>query len=69
MSRRRARKNLTTESLHRAMEGRTWLSGASKALLDEHPDAYNDVTHVLKLSADPVEVEHRLHAILNYKGT
>ena len=38
---------------------------ASKALLDEHPDAYKDVTHVLKLSADLVEVEPRLHAILN----
>jgi hypothetical protein len=38
---------------------------ASKALLDEHPDAYNDVTRVLKLSADLVEVEPRLHAILN----
>ena len=69
MSRRRARKNLTTESLHWAMEGRTWLSRASKALLDEHPDAYNDVTHVLKLSADLVKVEHRLHATLNYRGT
>jgi tRNA-splicing ligase RtcB len=69
MSRTKARKTLTTESLRDAMEGRTWLSNRAKALVDEHPDAYKDVREVIRLSADLVRVRHRLQAILNYKGT
>ncbi len=69
MSRTKAKKTLTTASLTAAMEGRTWLKGKAKALVDEHPDAYKDVREVIRLSADLVEVEHRLTAILNYKGT
>ena len=69
MSRTQAKRRLTTESLHKAMEGRTWLAGKAKALVDEHPDAYKDVREVIRLSADLVSVEHRLQAILNYKGT
>ncbi len=69
MSRTQAKKTLTTESLATAMKGRTWLSSRAKALVDEHPDAYKDVREVIRLSADLVSVEHRLQAILNYKGT
>ena len=69
MSRTKAKKTLTTASLTAAMEGRTWLKGKAKALVDEHPDAYKDVREVIRLSADLVEVQHRLTAILNYKGT
>ncbi len=69
MSRTQAKKRLTTESLQKAMKGRTWLAGKAKALVDEHPDAYKDVREVIRLSADLVTVEHRLQAILNYKGT
>jgi tRNA-splicing ligase RtcB len=69
MSRTQAKKRLTTESLRDAMKGRTWLSNKAKALVDEHPDAYKDVREVIRLSADLVTVEHRLQAILNYKGT
>ena len=69
MSRTRARKTLTPDSLHDAMRGRTWLSNRAKALVDEHPDAYKDVREVIRLSADLVKVRHRLQAILNYKGT
>ena len=69
MSRTKAKKTLTTESLTEAMSGRTWLSNRAKALVDEHPDAYKDVREVIRLSADLVSVEHRLTAILNYKGT
>lgn len=69
MSRTQAKKRLTTESLAEAMRGRTWLSHRAKALVDEHPDAYKDVREVIRLSADLVTVEHRLQAILNYKGT
>jgi tRNA-splicing ligase RtcB len=69
MSRTQARKTLSTESLATAMKGRTWLSNRAKSLVDEHPDAYKDVREVIRLSADLVTVEHRLQAILNYKGT
>ena len=69
MSRTQARKQLTTRSLREAMRGRTWLSDRAKALVDEHPDAYKDVREVIRLSADLVTVEHRLRAVLNYKGT
>ena len=69
MSRTQAKKRLSTESLSEAMKGRTWLSNRAKALVDEHPDAYKDVREVIRLSADLVTVEHRLQAILNYKGT
>ncbi|MGA9595036.1 MAG: RtcB family protein [Acidimicrobiia bacterium] len=69
MSRTQARKQLTTRSLREAMQGRTWLSARAKALVDEHPDAYKDVREVIRLSADLVTVDHRLRAVLNYKGT
>lgn len=69
MSRTQAKRQLTTKSLREAMRGRTWLSGRANALVDEHPDAYKDVREVIRLSADLVTVEHRLQAVLNYKGT
>jgi tRNA-splicing ligase RtcB len=69
MSRTKARKTLTSESLRDVMKGRTWLANRAKALVDEHPDAYKDVREVIRLSADLVKVRHRLQAILNYKGT
>ena len=69
MSRTKARKTLSTESLRDAMKGRTWLANRAKALVDEHPDAYKDVREVIRLSADLVKVRHRLQAVLNYKGT
>ena len=69
MSRTKAKKTLSVESLNKAMEGRTWLAGKARALVDEHPDAYKDVEEVVRQSVDLVDVKHRLVAILNYKGT
>lgn len=69
MSRTKARKTLTAASLAEAMEGRTWLGNKAARLVDEHPDAYKDIDEVIRLSADLVEVKHRLRAVLNYKGT
>ena len=69
MSRTEAKATLSTESLHKAMEGRTWLSGRSEKLIDEHPDAYKDIQEIVRLSADLVKVKHLLDAVLNYKGT
>lgn len=69
MSRGDARRSLTAESLTEAMTGRTWLSGKAVQLVDEHPLAYKDVEQVMRDQADLVEVEHRITALLNYKGT
>ncbi len=68
MSRTKARKTLSTESLDARMHGIAW-NNQPKALLDEHPDAYKDLGHVMDNQSDLVEIEHRLTTILNYKGT
>lgn len=69
MSRTKARKTLSPASLTQAMAGRTWLGDKASRLVDEHPEAYKDIEEVMRLSADLVEIKHRLRAILNYKGT
>jgi tRNA-splicing ligase RtcB len=69
MSRTQAKKTLTVESLEKAMGDRTWLGDRANKLVDEHPDAYKDINEVMRLSADLVKVQHRLQAVLNYKGT
>ena len=50
------------------MKGIAWNEDAN-ALLDEHPDAYKNITDVMNSQRDLVRVEHRLSTILNYKGT
>ena len=69
MSRSQAKRTLSVESLKQAMVGRTWLNKKAAKLVDEHPDAYKDVAEVMRSQADLVEVEDRLRAVLNYKGT
>jgi len=68
MSRTQAKKELSTDSLRAKMGDRTWLTKQAGSLVDEHPDAYKDINEVIRLSADLVDVEHRLEAVLNYKG-
>lgn len=68
MSRSRARRELTADSLAFAMHGRTWNADRAEHLVDEHPDAYKDVEQVMADQRDLVEVEHVLHQIFNYKG-
>jgi tRNA-splicing ligase RtcB (3'-phosphate/5'-hydroxy nucleic acid ligase) len=67
LARKRATRELTYESLEKAMEGKTW--NHSKDLLDEHPLAYKDIDEVMANQADLVKIEATLHQILNYKGT
>ena len=67
LSRTAARKQLSTESLVKAMEGIAWNNDAD-GLLDEHPDAYKDLGEVMANQQDLVTIEHRLETILNYKG-
>ncbi len=67
LSRGRAKRELTTESLEAMMEGIAWNKNA-RALLDEHPDAYKDLGRVMEDQQDLVYIIHTLHQIVNYKG-
>jgi tRNA-splicing ligase RtcB len=66
---RRARRELTVDSLTSAMEGRTWNADKAKALLDEHPSSYKSIDQVMADQEDLVEVTHVLRQVFNYKGT
>jgi len=68
MSRSRARKELTAESLTVAMGDRVWGSDRPEALLDEHPAAYKDIEAVMAAQADLTRVVHTLSQVFNYKG-
>jgi RNA-splicing ligase RtcB len=68
LSRGRAKRELTPESLTAAMRGRTWLADDAARLVDEHPDAYKSIEAVMADQTDLVRPLHRLQAILNYKG-
>lgn len=67
--RRAAKRTFSTDQLREAMEGRTWQRSKAGALLDEAPMAYKDIDQVMLDQADLVRVEHRLDAVVNYKGT
>ncbi len=69
LGRRAAFRQLTTESLHRAMAGRVWDETLADRLVDEHPDAYKPIAQVMADQADLVEVVHELHQVVNLKGT
>lgn len=67
MSRGQARRELDRETLVAAMAGKAW-NGDAETLIDEDPRAYKDIDEVMAAQADLVEIEHRLHQVLNYKG-
>ncbi len=69
MSRGRAKRELSLDSLQSAMQGKSWLSNKDKELLDEHPDSYKDIHQVMRDQEDLVTIRHTLNQILNYKGT
>jgi tRNA-splicing ligase RtcB len=69
MSRAKARKTLTVDSLEKAMAGRTWNADRAKALLDEHPSSYKAIDQVMADQEDLVTVTHVLRQVFNYKGT
>jgi len=69
MSRREARRSLTTESLEVAMAGKTWNASKARDLIDEHSDSYKDIDRVMADQADLVKVRHTLRQVLNYKGS
>ena len=68
-SRNRARKLFTAEQLAEAMEGKAWESHRARKLVDESPWSYKPIEQVMKDQEDLVTAEHRLGALINYKGT
>jgi tRNA-splicing ligase RtcB len=69
MSRGQARRSISTEQLAADMaEVRGWQRDAAKALLDEAPGAYKDLSAVMEAQVDLVEPVHHLTTLVNYKG-
>jgi RNA-splicing ligase RtcB len=69
LGRKAAFRQLTTESLRKAMAGRAWDDTMAEQLVDEHPDAYKPIAQVMADQADLVAVVHELHQVVNLKGT
>ena len=69
LSRTKARKTLTVDSLKESMAGRVWNDRSARALLDEHPASYKDIDQVMADQTDLVSVTAVLRQIVNYKGT
>jgi len=69
MGRKEARRRLSVKEFNRSMKGRTWQHTKAMELLDEAPMAYKDITKVMANQADLVRIDHRLEAVVNYKGT
>ena len=69
MGRKEARRRLDVKDFERSMKGRTWQHYKAHSLLDEAPMAYKDITEVMANQADLVRIDHRLEAVVNYKGT
>jgi RNA-splicing ligase RtcB len=68
MSRTKAKRQLSAESLTEAMRGRTWNADRAAALVDEHPEAYKPIDQVMRDQKDLVEIQHTLRQVFNYKG-
>jgi len=68
MSRKKAKENINLETFQGQMKGIVAATDAS--LLDEAPDAYKDLGHIIKLQ-EGVVVDIKYHAkpILNVKGS
>lgn len=67
-SRSAAKKLFTADDLAATMEGKVWNSDKGDALVDEIPQAYKDISQVMKDQEDLVSTDHVLRQILNYKG-
>jgi tRNA-splicing ligase RtcB len=68
MSRKRARAELSVDTLIDEMTGKSWNDADALTLLDEAPGAYKDIDVVMEAQKDLVRVDHTLRQILNYKG-
>ena len=68
MSRTQARKTVKVADLKEAMRGRVWRTDRAEDLLDEAPESYKPIATVISDQRDLVTVDHKLKAVLNYKG-
>jgi tRNA-splicing ligase RtcB len=68
MSRSKAKTLFTKEDLVELMGDRVWNKDSAAALIDEIPLSYKDINKVMEAQKDLVEVQYKLHQILNYKG-
>jgi tRNA-splicing ligase RtcB len=69
MSRGKARREIDVDQLRADMAAvRGWQRDAAKALLDEAPGAYKDLSSVMAAQVDLVEPVHHLTTLVNYKG-
>jgi tRNA-splicing ligase RtcB len=66
LSRRKAFEQLTLEGARAAMAGILW--DDRQGVLDETPEAYQDIRTVMADAADLVTITHTLHPVLNIKG-
>ena len=68
MSRSQAKREISVDELREGMAGRTWQSDNADRLLDEAPGAYRQIADVIEAQKDLVSVDHKLTAVLNFKG-
>jgi tRNA-splicing ligase RtcB len=66
MSRHKAAEIFTKEDMEKAMEGIEYRN--SDVLIDEIPQAYKDIDHVMENAKDLVNIEFTLKQIVNCKG-
>lgn len=68
--RKDAKRRFTVTQFKEEMDrsGRTWQSRDADKLLDESPMAYKDIDEVMAAQSDLAAIEHRLEAVLNFKG-
>ena len=69
LGRKAAERVLTVEQLRESMRGKSWDESKALQLLDESPLAYKSIEEVMEAQKDLTKIEHKLHQILNYKGT
>lgn len=65
-SRTEARRRYTMDDLKAAMKGKEW--NESDAFIDELPQAYKDISTVMKNAEELVEIVHTFDQIINVKG-
>jgi tRNA-splicing ligase RtcB (3'-phosphate/5'-hydroxy nucleic acid ligase) len=66
MSRTQAKNTIREEDLKTALKGT--FTAPSKGVLDEAPQAYKDVTKVVAMQSDLIDVVHTLRPIMTIKG-
>lgn len=64
--RKEAKRELSMDSFRKVMNG--IVADVTEAHLDESPDAYKDISDVMKAQKDSIEIIHHIKPIINVKG-